>query len=178
MWCFLGEREENMGIIDKLKDISNTVAEFASSLENRNKSGKTFREEYFYATGTVYYNENIKKLLKLNSEYKNSARALVKSGHVNQNIYKYQCLDTDAKLIPDPKNEHDKNAVQVCINGKLVGFIKREETLRVKEILGNAYVEYINAFVSGGENKIVFPNKDTYKNDGNFKIRVKIGYYI
>jgi hypothetical protein len=166
-----------MDIFSKIKEVSDAVSDFSSLLQNKKKTGKTFKEECFYAVGTPYYEDNIVKILKQNKEYRTSARALVKSGRVNQNIYKYERLNTNAKLIPDPKNEHDKNAVQVCISGKLVGFIKREETLRVKKILGNSYIEYITAFVSGGESKIVFPNKDVYKNDGNFNIKIKIGYY-
>ena len=167
-----------MGFTDKLKETITTAENFSKLLKNRKKKGEIFTEKTFFATGTAYYTENIQKLLKLNANYKSSARSIIKNGLVNRNIYKYQCLETRAKLIPDSKNKHDKNAVQVHIDGKLVGFIKREETYTVKDILGNYYVEYINAFVSGGENKIVFPNKDIYKNDGNFSIRIKIGYYV
>ncbi|MEK6228650.1 MAG: HIRAN domain-containing protein [Actinomycetota bacterium] len=36
-------------------------------------------------------------------------------------------VDTEALLVPEPSNPHDPNAVMVQIDGKLVGYLPRDE---------------------------------------------------
>lgn len=176
---FYGRKEtrDNMGFTDKLKDIANTANKIANSLKNAKTESKEFSEEVFYVVGTAYYKDNIKKIMKPNKEYKSQTKTIIKNGHVGQKIFQYLYLDTPAELIPEPQNEHDKNAVKVCIDGKLVGYIKREETLKIKKLLKTAEIKYINALVTGGKYKIIFLNDDVFKDENNFIIRLKIGYY-
>ena len=102
---------------------------------------------------------------------------MIKNGHAGKKIYEYNYLDTNATLVPEPTNPHDKNAIKVCINNQLVGYIKREETSIVSSILSNAYIEYIRAFVSGGKYKIISMNKDVFTDNNGFSVRINIGYY-
>lgn len=166
-----------MGLADKVKAGVQKANEIADAVKNARISGKEFHEEIFFATGTGYYEKDIHKVLKPNPEYKSFAGTIVKNGHAGKKIYQYDCMDKSAKLIPEPKNQHDPNAVMVKIDGHLVGYIKREECSHIKDILKNGYVEYINAFVSGGKHKIVSLNKDVESLESGFKIRITIGYY-
>lgn len=166
-----------MGIIDKLKDIADTAVKVSDVIKSSRTDGKQFHDDVFYATGTAYYPDSFKKILKSNKEYKSFPGTIVKNGHAGKRIYEYLYLDTKAKLVPEPTNKHDKNAVKVCIAGKTVGYIKREETLAVKDILKKAQIEYIRAFVSGGKYKIVSLNKDVSDIEDGFSVRINIGYY-
>ena len=38
-------------------------------------------------------------------------------------------VDTEALLVPEPSNPHDPNAVMVQIDGKLVGYLPRDEAV-------------------------------------------------
>ena len=38
-------------------------------------------------------------------------------------------VDTEAQLVPEPSNPHDPNAVMVQIDGKLVGYLSRDEAV-------------------------------------------------
>ncbi len=38
-------------------------------------------------------------------------------------------VDTEAMLVPEPSNPHDPNAVMVQIDGRLVGYLPREEAV-------------------------------------------------
>lgn len=166
-----------MSFTDKVKDcvrIANQAVDFAKNLK---KEGKEFHIDEFWAVGTSYYTADLKKVLKQNKEFKSSAGTIVKNGHAGYKIFQYEYLDKPAKLIPEPKNEHDKNAVMVTIDGKKVGYIKREECSAVKDILKGKSIEYINAFVTGGKYKVVSVNKDVFEDENGFTVRIKIGYY-
>lgn len=166
-----------MGFLDKLKDITNTTVKVADVIKNSKADSKQFHDDVFYVTGTSYYPDSFKKILKSNKEYKSFPGTIVKNGHAGKKIYEFLYLDTKAKLIPEPTNKHDKNAIKVCIDGKTVGYIKREETGIVKNILNETRVEYIRAFVSGGKYKIVSINKDVSDTEDGFSVRLNIGYY-
>ena len=38
-------------------------------------------------------------------------------------------MDTEALLVPEPSNPHDPNAVMVQIEGRLVGYLPRDEAV-------------------------------------------------
>lgn len=166
-----------MGFFDKLKGIADTAAKVSDAIKSSKTDGKQFHDDVFYATGTSYYPDSFKKILKPNKEYKSFPGTIVKNGHAGKKIYEYLYLDTKAKLVPEPTNKHDKNAVKVSIDGKTVGYIKREETLVVKDILKNAQIEYIRAFVSGGKYKIVSLNKNISNVEDGYSVRINVGYY-
>lgn len=166
-----------MGFFNKLKDIADTAVKVSGVIKSAKTDGRQFHDDVFYATGTTYYPDSFKKILKSNKEYKSFPGTIVKNGHAGKRIYEYLYLDTKAKLVPEPTNKHDKNAVKVCIDGKTVGYIKREETLAVKDILKKTQIEYIRAFVSGGKYKIVSLNKDVSDIEDGFSVRINIGYY-
>jgi hypothetical protein len=51
------------------------------------------------------------------SHYQDALRAIAGSGEVR--------LETEARLVPEPENEHDPNAVRVEIDGAKVGYLPR-----------------------------------------------------
>lgn len=166
-----------MGFFDKLKDIADTAAKVSDVIKSAKTDGKQFHDDVFYATGTAYYPDSFKKILKLNKEHKSFPGTIIKNGHAGKRIYEYLYLDTKAKLVPEPTNKYDKNAVKVCVDGKTVGYIKREETGVIRDILKKTQIEYIRAFVSGGKYKIVSLNKEVTNVEEGFSVRINIGYY-
>lgn len=137
---------------------------------------RTLKTEEFTAVGINYYEENIKKLAVCNEDWKSRTATIVKNGKAWQKIFRYNFINKPVKLVPEPKNKADKNAVQVIIAGELVGYISREENVHVKDILSKHEVKYISAFISGGEYKVVSENGDMFKDSYSIKVNVKIGY--
>ena len=78
-------------------------------------------------------------------------------------------------MVPEPRNEYDKNAVAVMVKGKKVGYIKAEECLEAKDILKKS-IQYITVFISGGKYKIVSESKNVFESDNLFSVRVNIKY--
>lgn len=137
---------------------------------------RTLKTEEFVVVGTNYYENNIKKLAVLNKDWKSQTTILIKDGKTGAKIFRYDFVNKPVKLIPEPKNKHDKNAVQVTIAGELVGYISRDENIHVKNILSKHEIKYISSFISGGEYKVISENGDICKGDYSIKINVKIGY--
>ena len=137
---------------------------------------RQLKTEEFLVVGINYYEKNLKKLAVSNKDWKSRTSTLVKDGKSGTNIFRYDFINKPVKLVPEPKNKNDKNAVQVIIAGELVGYISREENIHVKNILSKNEVKYISSFISGGEYKVVSENNDVYKSEYSIKITVKIGY--
>lgn len=141
-----------------------------------NPEPRTLKTEEFTVVGLSYYEENIMKLATSNKEYKNKAKTIIENGNTGKKIFQYNFINKPVKLIPEPKNPHDKNAVQVIIAGELVGYIPKEDNKHIKDILSKHEIKYISSFISGGKYKIVSLNEDIYKDEYNIRINIKIGY--
>lgn len=140
----------------------------------QNVSGKLINED-FEVAGEYYYTENIMKLACSNEDWKKDATTLSAEGKIGKKIFQYNFINKPVKLIPEPKNKHDKNAVQVIIAGELVGYISREDNVHVKEILSKREIKYISAVICGGEYKVASED-GCVKWEENINITVRLGY--
>lgn len=114
------------------------------------KKEDTTKSENVNVTGTSHYLDNIMKLAKKNSKFNSSKEDIIKSNFVNQNIYEYTFKDYTAELIPEPTNEHDPNAIQVLINGKVVGYIKKGSCSHIKNLISSGSIKSVTASITGG----------------------------
>lgn len=137
---------------------------------------RTLHEETFHAVGIGYYESNIGKLACVNPNWNLSATKLVSEGKVGKKIFHYNYINKPIKLVPEPENIHDKNAISVYIAGELVGYISREDNLHVHDILDNHKIIFISGFIGGGEYKIVSENKDVFQSNLDFTVNIRIGY--
>lgn len=160
-----------MGLLDFLKQKATEHDSEPPKPQNR-----TLKEEEFYLAGVHYYMNNVKRLGKINPDYKKSSNALIEEGKDSIRIFQYNFVNKPVKLVPEPKNPHDKNAIAVHISGKLVGYISRDENRHVLNILKKHEIKFISAFISGGNYKIVFSDGNVENNERRVSIIVKIGY--
>ena len=124
----------------------------------------------FEAAGSHYYLDNIGKLACKNPEYGKKALNTY-SGR----IYRYNYINKPVKLVAEPHNKHDKNAVMVIIAGELVGYVPADMCKQVKNIL-KGEVKYISSFIGGGHYKQVEDGQIVLKGEQGIKVNVKIGY--
>ena len=136
----------------------------------------TLKEETFHAAGVSYYEANIRKLACSNPDWSASITRIIKEGKAGKRIYKANYINKPVKLVPEPKNPHDKNAIAVVIAGELVGYISREDNLHVKDILDNREIKSLSAFIGGGEYKIVGEDGDVVRGEYGFSVNVRIKY--
>lgn len=63
-----------------------------------------------------------------------------RKNHLINNCSEYDQVE----LIPEPNNEYDSDAIKIKCNGKLIGYIKSDETELVHDILKLNYNAYIS----------------------------------
>lgn len=137
---------------------------------------RTLTEETFYASGVYYYEDTIQKLSCANPEWKLSKTDIISSEKCGKKIFRYNYINKPVKLIPEPENIHDKNAVSIHIAGELVGYISKDDNLHVLDILKNHDVKHISGFIGGGEYKIVSEDGETAKFEIDHSVNVRIRY--
>lgn len=169
-----------MNLFGKIKQLVKPFFSNKSELkpEVEIKQTRSYTEEVFTIVGIHYYEKNLKELRLANPDYRKSAKTLIKEGKVGRRIYHWNYIKKPVKLIPEPNNPHDKNAVAVYIAGELVGYISRDDNIHVKEILTKYNIKFISSAIKGGEFKIACSDETFTKSDFGITITVKIGYII
>lgn len=138
-------------------------------------TGKLIKQE-FQVVGTNYYMDNIMKLAEQNPDWRKTAKQLQEAGLAGKRVFRYSFIHKPAKLIPEPDNPHDKNAVQAVVAGEVVGYIGRDENKKVLQILETREIKFISAFISGGPYKVVAESGETEKDEKGIFISMTIGY--
>lgn len=92
----------------------------------------------FAVTGMAYYTDNLLSLTEEDSDYLLKGKEFIEEyegqGVVNRNWFNPK-LNTQVKLIPEPSNPHDPNAVRVEVAGVKIGYIKAGSCSQVKNLL-------------------------------------------
>lgn len=126
--------------------------------------------------GESFYKDDIQSLCKINKDYYWPKELLYQKFVEGDKVYKYEIIDTQAKLIPEPSNPYDKNAIRVEICGKMIGHIPKEQTQEVAELM-NAEGFHVKATVAGGPFKEIIETEEkslSYTSkDFDFSVRLK-----
>ena len=133
-------------------------------------------EEKFTARGLPYCRSGLDKLKISNPEYRASAKKNIEDGLIMEKIYQYSYVDRPVKLVPEPRNKADKNAIMVMIAGEKVGYVPAELCAHFHHILRKGDIKYITAHYRGGTYKVVSANGDAVKLNEDLNITIKIGY--
>lgn len=139
-----------------------------------NSTNNEFTIEKFYVAGVQYYTDNINKLAVRNPDWKMTAAQLTKAG--KDKVFRYNYINKPAKLIPEPQNKHDRNAIMVMVAGEKVGYISQEDNVHVLQILKKCKIKFISSFIGGGQYKIVLEDGSMSHLENDLKISIKIGY--
>lgn len=95
--------------------------------------------ETFRVAGTPFYKNNIMKVAEQISAgifYRGMTDHEIISYLENSSpvrwLYKYPVIDTDEVMLkPEPTNQHDKNAIQVLVNGVLIGYVPSDMAVQI-----------------------------------------------
>lgn len=144
--------------------------------EQENSSLNEPITETFDVAGTHYCMQNIMKLATRNPDWKKTGKALVKAGYAGKQVFRYTYINKPVKLIPEPQNPHDPNAVMVQIAGEKVGYISAEEAPHVNDVLKHRKIIYISSFIGGGDQKYIEEDGTFERRDGEPYVHVRIKY--
>lgn len=140
------------------------------------KESRTLQDESYKVVGVSYYDGNIKKLAYINPDWNLSSAKLISEGKIGKKVFHHSYVNQPVKLVCEPQNVHDKNAVAVYFADELVGYISRDDNLHIRDILKNRKIIAISGFIGGGEYKIISENKEVFKSSTPHSITVRIQY--
>lgn len=106
----------------------------------------------FDGVGMYYHEDNLAKIAEENEDYRLSKSSIEKEFGEDEPVYQYT-YDGFYKLVPEPDNPHDPNAIAIRLDDVTIGYIAKKDTQRVHELLGKGL--YYRTYVSGGHCKII-----------------------
>lgn len=124
-----------------------------------NFNNKKTKNVTFKVAGTSHYANEIKSLGKYNKLIKMSKKEMINKDI--QKIYEYTFPDFDVKLVDEPDNKYNSNAIMVLFNNIKIGYIKDGSITKVRNLMNNAKILKITGTISGGKCKFL----DVYEGD-------------
>lgn len=135
--------------------------------------------------GTNYYQNDAQKIMqsigKESPYWRKTNREILDYIQSNwKDLYRYyKVVTNDVKIVREPNNKHDKNALKVTVNNKLAGYIPAEIAKKLNPIFKNQSSYQIIASIKGfgGEYKTL--NKSgksikSFKKDVSFYLDLSI----
>ena len=107
--------------------------------------------EYIKVSGTSYHQEDIRSLGVENDDYHLPKKELLEQ-YEGEYVY---ALDfyPDTKLVPEPTNEYDPNAIRVECEGVLIGYVPKNKTKHIRELMDSQRLHFVSAEIEGGRYK-------------------------
>ena len=117
----------------------------------------------YHVAGTSFRESAILSLSTENPDYEMSKRDLIDSGMTDEKIWEYEFDPSDVKLVPEPDNPHDPNAVKVVVDGEHIGYIKKGSCKHILNLIAKDLILHIDCEMGGGKYKIVVEDYDDEK---------------
>lgn len=127
-------------------------------------------------SGLSLFVDNLKKLAKLNPDWRLSSEEILAAGKDGQKIFQCKFFNTPLELIPDPDYEEDPNAVAVFIAGHQVGYIESSASAQIRKLLKTGSIKSMSCGIFGGKYKIVNETGNATTHSSTINIAVKITY--
>ena len=106
--------------------------------------------------GTSYRQDAIRSLGKKNPDYALSKRRMFKRWPYGVTVYEYNFQPKKAKLVPEPDNPYDPNAIKVMIDGVHVGYIKAGSCAHILRLISEKRIAKIEPHIIGGKYKELY----------------------
>lgn len=157
----------------------------AAATDSVNEPEKTgfvmpdYDDDYdFKVSGTSFRKENFYDILSEDYFWDMTKGELVELGMIDEPIYKYENGGGEAKLIPEPDNQYDPDAIAVYVDDTHVGYVPSKKCAKVKRLLDSGTIVYAFAEIYGGPFKIIRENDDgkytISKKDHDFGVQVTL----
>lgn len=133
----------------------------------------------YHVAGTTFYEDAILSLASENSDYEMSKRDLIDAGMTDEKIWEYEFDPSNVKLVPEPENPHDPNAVKVIVDGEHVGYIKKGSCKHILKLIAEDRILKIDCEIGGGNYKIVSEEYDDEKDKEVYTLeRDKTNFFV
>lgn len=108
----------------------------------------------FKLSGVQYCKNDLVDILDVNEDYLMKKSEILENYDEDDVIYEYDIFDGSAKLVPEPENEHDSNAIAVVTEGIKIGYVPVELCSEVRDLIDDEH-SYDVAIMGGPYKKVV-----------------------
>lgn len=108
----------------------------------------------FKVAGVQHYKADLIDLLDVNDEYLLNKSEILESYDDGDRIYEYDVYDGPAKLVPEPDNEYDSNAIAVMVKGIKIGHVPADLCSEVLALIDDDHT-YDVAIMGGPYKEVV-----------------------
>ena len=161
-----------MGFFDKIKASMERQKEAAARIKELQRA----EEASFKVNGLFYHMENVEAIGQPNPDYKKTKSALIKEGKTEDKIYKTIYGIPMCELVREPDNEHDKNAIRVEVDHRLIGYISKRQNKALLKIMDEKKILTSDVMIVGGPYKMIGADGSSYSDKTDHWARVKIKY--
>lgn len=135
-----------------------------STVEQPQKdSEEDFKEKKYRVAGTSFRTESIINVATENPDYELSKKELIESGLTDERVWEYEFYPSSVKLVPEPDNPHDPNAIKVIVDGEHIGYIKSGSCVHLLKVIQENRILDISCEMGGGPYKYVSEEYDEDK---------------
>jgi len=149
----------------------------ASCVEDqaRRKAAAAKRKtERMKVAGTSFRQKEIEGLGEHNDDYDLSAKEL-REDFEDERVFALN-FGSEVKLVPEPENEADKNAIRVEVDGVKIGYVPKSKTKRVRELLASPGFKAVFVDIEGGRYKIAREDEPVEKGEAIFRAELEFLY--
>lgn len=140
-----------------------------SKLNNSHSQPK--EKECIWVVGEYYRHNDICSVVSGNPLYNLPDADFVKKVEPDKRIYRYKYRKTNGQLVPEPTNQHDKNAIKVIVENTHIGYIPSEQCIDLKKRINQ--IKEVEIHIGGGDYKYHSHN-EVYKLQDSFNVKVYI----
>ena len=148
-----------MGLFKKIKDAKEAVTrELQEPLKfNISKDAARKEEQIECPSFAMLRDEEKLKVLRLIKDFDLSTQELIDKGFADRYVYRFHtAYKYGVKLVPEPSNPYDSNALKITINGKKAGYVPRGEAPRIKSMMDMGKISAVRFDVMGGPARKIF----------------------
>lgn len=162
-----------MSILSKIKQLVNLNPKHVET--NSTPLTYELEKQDFYVVGVDYCKSGIRAIRQANPLWRKGVKGLTEAGVINKRVYHYEYINKPVKLVPEPTNTYDTNAIMVQIAGEKVGYISMSDCPTVRQI-SQWDIKYVSAFFRGGEWKHVLPDGELISGEDTLRITIRIAF--
>lgn len=119
----------------------------------RRAAEKDDTKETIKVVGTSFYKDEIEGIGDENENYTLTKKGIIDEGLEDERIYQYDFYPGKVELVPDPENEHDKNAIKVIVDGYQIGHVPADKCAYVHGLLSSGRIRKVDVEIYGGNYK-------------------------
>lgn len=115
-------------------------------------------------------------VLQTNHDFELATKTLFMKGHGGKRVYKYFYKYDDVTIERDPKNEVDKNAVKILVNGQFYGYVNRNDAPALGKAIKKGLIEKCAVIMVGGPYRHIISEEQSTAGFQDEKITLEVTF--